>query len=901
VSAPGIAPAIDDSALRRDIRRVVGMLGDALTRIDGAAMLDLVERVRSGSREDRVATTELLDSLDVGDATRLVRAFVAYFHLANVTEQVHRAQSLRLERGEMGWLAKASAAIQAAGVSSDELEQIASRVAVRPVFTAHPTEAARLTTLTHLRAVADLLAHQPGAETDRRLAETIELLWLTDDLRVAVPDPLDEARNAAYYFTQLHRHVVADLLAEWHRVLLQAGVEIPPAATPLTFGSWIGGDRDGNPSVTASVTLEVLRLQHEHAIREAMAMVDRLRQDLSVSERLAGVSAEMARSLEGDLATLPELEERYLRLNAEEPYRLKAICIREKLSATQRRIRLGAPHTPGCDYLDGRGLLADLMVIRDSLLANRGELIAEGRVAAAIRLAACWGLHLARLDTREHADAHHRLLVELFGRIGIAYNTMSRDERRALLVDELTNPRPLAPAPPPVSEAGLRTYQAFEAIRLAQEQFGPSAADTYIVSMTRRADDVLAAAVLAKEAGLVDVAAGTAKVGFVPLLETLAELRSAAEVIDELLSVAAYRRLVAARSDVQEVMLGYSDSNKDAGITTSQWEIQQAQRRVLDVANGHGVRVVFFHGRGGTVSRGGGPTHDAILALPAKTLDGVIKLTEQGEVISDKYGLAALARENLELTLAAALEATALHSTPSLRPEDRHRWYGAFTVVSDAAHAAYRRLVEDPLLPDYFMASTPVDQLSALHLGSRPSRRTDSTGGIDGLRAIPWVFGWTQSRQIVPGWFGLGSGIASARSAGLGPDLLEMREGWRFFANFLSNVEMTLVKTDLAIAAHYVEGLVPRHLRRLFDVIVAEHRLTVEQVLWVTGQDALLQRSPVLRQTLAVRDSYLAPIHDLQVLLLQRARQSERGPEPELQRALLLSINCIAAGLRNTG
>ena len=550
-AGPGMSrvtdPAFDDSALRRDIRRVVGMLGDALVRIDGAEMLDLVEQVRAGSRQDRAGTAALLDSLDVGDATRLVRAFVAYFHLANVTEQVHRARSLRSVRGDMGWLAKASMAIQAAGVSGAELEEIAGRVAVRPVFTAHPTEAARLTTLTHLRAVADLLDGQPGRETDRRLAETIELLWLTDDLRVAAPDPLDEARNAAYYFTELYRHVVADLLAEWNRVLLDAGAHLPPTATPLRFGSWIGGDRDGNPNVTAAITLEVLQLQHEHAIREAVAMVDRLRQDLSMSERLVGVSAEMVRSLEHDLATLPQLEERYLRLNAEEPYRLKAICIREKLSATGRRVRLGEPHTPGQDYLDERELLADLMVMRDSLLANRGELIAEGRVAAAIRLSACWGLHLARLDTREHADAHHRVLDELFRRVGVAYAALRPAERRKVLVEELTNPRPLAPTPPPVSEAGLRTYQAFEVIRLAQEQFGPGVADTYIVSMTRGADDVLAAVVLAKEAGLVDVASGTARVGFVPLLETLAELRSAADVIDDLLSVPAYRRMVAAR------------------------------------------------------------------------------------------------------------------------------------------------------------------------------------------------------------------------------------------------------------------------------------------------------------------------------------------------------------------
>jgi phosphoenolpyruvate carboxylase len=894
-------PSLDDAAMRRDIRRVVGLLGDALVRLEGQEVLDLVERVRSGSREDRTATASLLDSLNVGDATRLVRAFVAYFHLANITEQVHRSRALRAARIEGGWMARATQAIQKSGLSREEMEDVVRRVSVRPVFTAHPTEAARRTTLTHLRAVAALLEDRVGWRADRRLAEAIELLWLTDDLRVAQPDPLDEGRNAVYYFDELHRHVVTEVLAEWSEALGRAGVKVEPESTPLTFGSWIGGDRDGNPNVTAKVTLEVIRLQHDHGIRDAFILVDRLRQDLSQSNRLTGVSAELTRSLEADLTALPEVEERYLRLNAEEPYRLKGICIRQKLIATQRRVQRGEPHVPGRDYLDGDELLADLMVMRQSLLSNRGELVADGQMADAVRTIGCWGLHLATLDVREHADAHHVVLAQLFSRLDRPYQTLTSAERLAVLGEELAGRRPLAPTPPPLSSTALRTYEAFEAMRRAQDDFGPKAAQTYIVSMTRGADDVLAAAVIAREAGLVDAGAGMARIAFVPLLETISELRTAAGVIDDLLSVPSYRKIVAARGDVQEVMLGYSDSNKEAGITTSQWEIQQAQRRVLEVARTHGVRVLFFHGRGGTVGRGGGPSHDAILALPAGTLDGAIKLTEQGEVISDKYGIPALARENLELTLASALEATALHTAPALRPADRDRWFAAVSIVSDAAFASYRELVEDPALPDYFMTSTPVDQLSALHLGSRPARRPEGGVGIDGLRAIPWVFGWTQSRQIVPGWYGVGTGIEAARSAGLEGDLQNMWRGWRFFSNFLSNVEMTLVKTDLAIGRRYVEVLVPARLRSVLGRVEEEYERTVEQLLWVTGQSELLERSGVLRQTLAVRDSYLAPIHDLQVSLLKRVRSATNPPDIELQRALLLTINGIAAGLRNTG
>jgi phosphoenolpyruvate carboxylase len=887
----------DAAALRRDIRQVTTLLGETLARVEGPGLLDLVERVREHAREDRL---DELPSLDLSTTIRLARAFTAYFHLANVTEQVHRGRALEAGRArDGGWVARALQRVDEAGVPSGVLAAEVARLAVRPVLTAHPTEAARRSTLEKLRRVAALLEGPDEPVRTRRLAEAVDLLWQTDELRVERPEPLDEARNGIYYLEELGGSTVGEVLAEMREQLAARGVRLDPAARPLTFGSWMGGDRDGNPNVTPRTTSEVLRLQASHGIRLVMRLVDGLRRDLSVSERVSKVSPELRDRLVGWLQELPEVEPRYRRLNAEEPYRLYLTCLRARLTLTLERVRDGGPHVARRDYADDAELLDDLLLLQASVRVHQGDLVADGELDDVVRTVASTGLLLATLDVREHADKHHHAVGQLLDRtreLSSLYSDLSRAHRLAVLKKELTSRRPLASHPLPLDEEGGRTAEVFETVAHLLDTLGVRAVESYVVSMTQGADDVLAAVVLAREAGLVDLATGVARIGFVPLLETVHELEAAGEVLDELLSDPSYREVVRLRGDMQEVMLGYSDSNKAGGITTSQWQIHRAQRRARDVALRHGVRLRFFHGRGGSVGRGGGPTYEAILALPNGALDGEVKVTEQGEVISDKYALPVLARHNLELLVAASLEATVLHQKARRSEAQGERWDAVMDLVSDAAHVRYRALVEDPDLPDYFVATTPVELLHALHIGSRPSRRPDTGGGVEGLRAIPWVFGWTQSRQIVPGWYGVGSGLRAA--ADRLKVLREMHAEWPYFRAFLSNVAMTLVKTDLSIASWYV-SLAPTRLHRVFDDIRAEHSLTVAQVLAVTGESELLESNPLLRQTLQVRENYLVPLHHLQVELLARQRAGET--DPQLERALLLTVNGIAAGMRNTG
>jgi phosphoenolpyruvate carboxylase len=906
-----------DAALRADIRRLGTLLGQALVRQEGQDLLDLVEEVRalvrSGPPE---AVAHRLSGLDVATGIKLGRAFATYFHLANITEQVHRARELRAARAERGgWLRETAELVKRAGTPAAEVAAAAQRLAIRPVFTAHPTEAARRSILVKQRALADTLDAEAAERAlaggalsdadarayDRRLAELIDLLWQTDELRLSRPEPTDEARNAIYYLSELYREAAPRVLADLAEVLRELGADLPATAQPVTFGSWIGGDRDGNPYVTPQVTREVLLLAHEYGIRAAEAAVDGLVTDLSLSARHGAVSDDLAASIEADLAALPELPARFRRVNAEEPYRLKARCVKVKLANTRRRLAANRPHEPGRDYLGTAGYVADLELLRESLASHRGDVVAAGRVSDVIRAAGAFGLQLATLDVREHSEKHHAVLTELYELVGeVDYGSLDREQRTEVLIAELSGHRPLSTPDSPLDDAERRTYDVFGTIREVQDRFGPDVIESYVISMTHGIDDLLAAAVLARENGLLDVHAGKARVGFVPLLETVHELKTGGELLDRLLSIPAYRTIVAARGDVQEVMLGYSDSNKEAGISASQWSIHQAQRAMRDVAAKHGVTLRLFHGRGGSVGRGGGPTHEAILAQPYGTLDGTIKVTEQGEVISDKYTLPALARENLELTVSAVLQATLLHTEPRQPLEHLATWDAVMETVAGHAETAYRGLVEHPRLPEYFWACTPTALLGSLNIGSRPSKRPNMGAGLDGLRAIPWVFGWTQTRQIVPGWFGVGAGLRAAREAGQAATLREMYQRWNFFRTYVSNVEMMLFKTDLDIARRYVTELVPPDMHGFFEQISDEHERTVSEVLAITGESRLLENQPVLQRTLAVRDSYLAPLHHLQISLLGRYQRAEE-PDELLERALLSTVNGIAAGLRNTG
>jgi phosphoenolpyruvate carboxylase len=935
-ASAGVLSESEHQSLRADIRRLSTMLGRTLAHHGGPELLELVEEVRRLSRKapesDGAEITHLLAGLDTGTAVALTRAFSQYFQLANTAEQLHRSRELRslrpAQRRPLRMLMQRLAE-EFPGAERAEVQAALQHLELRPVFTAHPTESSRQSVLRILRRIGETLdrgasphVREAGAarrglvgeDTDEEVAALVDLLWQTDEIRPGKPTVADEANAIGWYLEQLARSTVPDLIGEFEREARAAGFTVPDDARPIVLGSWVGGDRDGNPFVTPEVTREVVALNADRALRVHLQAVEQLVDELSISTRVVGVSEELRGSLARDRRVLPEIHDRYIRLNQNEPYRLKLSYVRARLERTRHRIRANlvrpvggdgsAAHVPGRDYLGAAEYIADLQVLDRSLRAHLGDRIADGALARTLRAAKAFGLHLAELDVREHSGKHHAALGAIYdalGELDKPYAELTRAERTALLAAELDQGRPLVRRHYGLPDEAADVLAIFDMLHDVQHAYGNEVCSTYIVSMCQGVDDLLAVTVLAREAYMVELRQNPrSSVDLVPLFETVEELSQAGVLLDELLSVPGYRRQVRNRDDLQEIMLGYSDSNKLAGITTSQWQIQRAQRQLRDVAAKHGVRLRLFHGRGGSVGRGGGPAGEAVMATPFGTVNASMKLTEQGETISDKYSLPALAHDNLEILLSSTLDATLLHTASRLDPRTLARFDQTMDCVSDAACAAYRRLVDDPGLPDFFSAATPVDELGRLNVGSRPSKRPGTSAPtLDDLRAIPWVFGWTQTRMVVPGWFGLGSGLRSAREAGYGAVLDEMC-GWAFFANLLGNVEMTLAKTDLRIAEFYVNRLVEPALQPIFELIRAEHELTVREVLRLLGTTTLLARHPVLRNTLSVRAGYLEPLHHLQVeLLAQRRKVAE--PDADLNRALLQTVNGIAAGLRNTG
>ena len=628
---------VDDAALRSDIRMLGELLGETLVRHSGEDLLALVEQVRASTRAGDQALAKQLADLDVHTAIALARAFSTYFNLANITEQVHRGRALAKDRRENGGVLQRTAQrIKEAEVPVEEVARVVASLNVRPVFTAHPTEAARRSVLVKLRRIADFLYAPNHPRLRERLSEIVDLLWQTNELRLERPEVLDEARNALYYLDEISHGPLGHVLEDLDGALSALGVEVPLNAHPMSLGSWIGGDRDGNPFVTPEVTTAVIKLQRQHAIANLFPILDRAIEDLTISSQISGSNSAIEEFLREATVQVRGLDPKFASRNFQEPWRSALVIIRKKLENTADVLAQRASQKHGSDYQSTSDFVADLRQVRNALAQESDESIALRMLDRTIKSASATGLHLAALDVREHSEKYQDVVASLVARVNPEMNYMALppQERLTFLRAELASPRPLA-LNPDLDEQGQKVFGAYVAVRQAQDAFGPAVCETAIVSMTRSADDLLAAAIVGREAGLVDLSKGIARVDFVPLLETVEELRAADQILDDLLTTPAYRELVRLRGDIQEVMLGYSDSNKDAGILTSQWEIHLAQRRLRDVAQKHGVRLRLFHGRGGTVGRGGGPTFEAIMAQPFGVLNGEIKLTEQGEVISD--------------------------------------------------------------------------------------------------------------------------------------------------------------------------------------------------------------------------------------------------------------------------
>jgi phosphoenolpyruvate carboxylase len=873
--------------LRDDVRLLGRVLGDTVRRQAGSALFDRVESVRglakgfrAGAAEDFDALVAVLSGMSVDESVRLARSFSHFLNLANIAEQHHRVRRRReyardaAATPQPASFEDAFGTILEPGVAPEDLHRAVCSLEIELVLTAHPTEVVRRTLLQKFDRIAECLAQRDRGdltlpereELEESLDREIHAIWETDELRRERPTPADEARWGFAVIEQTLWTALPRHLRRLDRALRRfTGKPLPAEAAPVRFGSWMGGDRDGNPNVTPAVTEEVCLLSRWMAADLLFREVDALRSELSMVE-----ASDELRSAAG---------------GAREPYRELLRGARDRLKATRVGIeaRLEGRKPDGRAGYDAPDELAAMLALCDRSLRSTGEdRIADGRLTDLRRQLACFGLSLVRLDLRQESSRHSAALDAITQHAGLgSYAAWDEHQRLRFLEEELSGRRPLIPRD---FEPDEPVRDVLETLRVAAAQPAGSLG-AYVISMARQASDVLAVELLQKEIGV------RPALRVVPLFETVDDLRGAEATLDRLLDSSWYRRKIDGR---QEVMIGYSDSAKDGGRLAAAWELYTAQERVVAACRRRDVRVTLFHGRGGTVGRGGGPISLAVRSQPPGSVAGRLRVTEQGEMIQAKFGLPGIAARTLELYTTSTVEATLRPPTP-VPPA----WREAMSRIADGSRAAYRSFVDNEDFIEYFRLATPLDELDGLNIGSRPARRK-SGGGIESLRAIPWIFAWTQMRLMVPSWLGVAEGLQGEMESGGDERLRAMYREWPFFRSTLDLIEMVLAKAAPRIAEHYEQRLVPERLAPIGADLRRRFEHAVRTVLLVTGNDSLLSGNPVLRRSIDVRNPYVDPINLLQVELLRRLRAGE-GDEGLLRDALLLTVNGVAAGMRNTG
>ena len=910
-----------DARLAEDIRLLGRLLGDTVRVFEGEETFRQVEEIRqlavaSRKLEDtasREALARGLDALTTDQAVAVVRAFSYFSLLANIAEDRHHIRRSRDNRRE-GAAALPSTVrglfdeARKRGTTAAQAAERLSRVCVYPVLTAHPTEVQRKSTLDCQLAIAEGLARIDSAdalpeETEAATAElrrVIATLWQTRMIRAVKLGVRDEIENALAYFNYTFIEALPAIVAdiEDRIALLDGAGERPELPPVIAVGSWVGGDRDGNPFVTADMLEQAFRRQSEIAFDHYLAEIHALGAELPLSALLTRLTPALSALAEQSPDRSPH--------RADEPYRRALTGIYARLAATAESFGTRAPHRSAVGsaqpYRDAPELAADLDVIDASLRSGGSAMLADGRLRRLRKAVRAFGFHLATIDLRQNSDVHEVVIDELLREAGVEleYLKCGEEERIFHLRRELDNPRPLRSTFVEYTELTRGELAILDAAAQARRRLGPDAIRQYVISKTNSVSDLLEVAVLLKEAGLVTPAARhVAHVQVVPLFETIEDLRHAPETMRQWFALPEVQWMVRSLGDVQEVMLGYSDSNKDGGYVTSNWELYKAETALVEVFRSAGVRLRFFHGRGGTVGRGGGPSFDAILAQPPGSVQGELRLTEQGEVIASKYANREIGRRNLEALLAATVRAT-LDEVPHAGQADFH---AAMEELSRDAMAAYRNLVyETPGFVEYFRATTPIGEIADLNIGSRPAARRKSLA-IEDLRAIPWVFSWAQCRVMLPGWYGFGAAAAAfvqRRGPGGHELLARMWREWPFFRTMLSNLDMLLAKADLSVASRYKE-LAPdtRAADAIFGRIRSEFDATVKALFGITGATAFLAANPSLARSIRNRFPYLDPLNHLQLELLKRHRSG--GAEDRVRSGIHLSINGLAAGLRNSG